>query len=377
MRKLAIIGITAWFTCWCVLSLCFISPAYAEKIPALSEIPADLPLEKREQLSKQRQALEKELADFQTAAFAFNAKDAKDQSDAEYERLDAWRTRYINAVKAFNEEMTKTASSLKIPNNQTNSAPKPEVDLLGPEGRRVIKGMNALAKRLGWSLDKQTRLDKALNSLGIDPAKWSDSDQIRRTWKDVLTRGQDADLVQEASQGGGLGFPGAGKQTYAQDCAIFALANAAGLPYGVVAARAAKLIHQGEWRSASERANPQKVIEQKGLIGGEVVMLVEAFGQAEVVPSSDFAKTLKEGRPVLVGVVPKGGDARFGHAVVLTKTFHHGGETWYVMMDSNQGPQQRLFLSAKELNTLLKENGVAFRPEPGTTPKLLRDGGDQ
>ena len=36
-----------------------------------------------------------------------------------------------------------------------------------------------------------------------------------------------------------------------------------------------------------------------------------------------------------------------------------------------------LFLSAKELHTLLKENGVAFRPEPGTTPTLLREEGGQ
>jgi hypothetical protein len=363
--------------CWLLSSWLLPAIAFAEPIPALSKVPDGLSPEVQTKLSRERELLDKELQTFLEAAAAFNAKDAKDQSDAEYEKLDAWRTQYIKSAKAFNEEMTKAASSLKVPNNQTNSAPKPEVDLLGPEGRRVIKGMNDLAKRLGWSLDKQARLDKALNSLGIDPAKWSDSEQIRRTWKDVLIRGQDADLVQEASQGGGLGFPGAGKQTYAQDCAVFALANAAGLPYGVVAARAAELIRQGEWCSAGERANPQKVIEQKGLIGGEVVMLAEAFGQAEVVPSSDFAKTLQEGRPVLVGVVPKGGDARFGHAVVLTKTFQHGGETWYVMMDSNQGPQQRMFLSAKELNTLLKENGVAFRPEPGTTTKLLRDGGDQ
>ena len=377
MRALSLTATVIWLACWCVGSLSFTTPVYAEKIPALVEVPADLPLEARVHFMQRQQALEKELADFQAAAAKFNAKDAKDQSDSEYAALDSWRTRYINSAKAFNEEVVKAASSLKVPNNQTNSARKPEVDLLGAEGRRVIKGINALAKQLGWSVDKQARLDKALNSLGIDPATWSGNDQIRRTWQNVLTRGQDAALVQEASQGGGLGFPGAGKQTYAQDCSVFALANAAGLPYGVVAARAAKLIRQGEWRSADERANPQKVIEQKGLIGGEVVMLAEAFGQAEVVPSSDFAKTLKEGRPVLVGLVPKSGDARFGHSVVLTKTFQHGGETWYMMMDSNQGRQQRLFLSAKELNTLLKENGVAFRPEPGTTPKLLREEGGQ
>ncbi len=101
-----------------------------------------------------------------------------------------------------------------------------------------------------------------------------------------------------------------------------------------------------------------------------MIMLAESFGQAEVVRSSDFAKTLNEGRPVLVNVVPKGGIG--GHEVVLTKAFQYDGESWYEMMDSNQGPLERLYLSGKELNTIVQENGVPFRPDPGTTPRLLR-----
>lgn len=73
-----------------------------------------------------------------------------------------------------------------------------------------------------------------------------------------------------------------------------------------------------------------------------------------------------------MNVVPEDGNVEGGHEVVLTKAFQHSGETWYEIMDSNQGPQRRLYLSAKELNTILQENGVTFRPEPGTTPKLLR-----
>jgi hypothetical protein len=79
----------------------------------------------------------------------------------------------------------------------------------------------------------------------------------------------------------------------------------------------------------------------------------------------------------MINVVPPGGNLSDGHEVVLTKTFQHGGETWFEMMDSNQGPQRRLFLSSQELNTILNENGVAYRPEPGMTPMLLRNGGDQ
>ncbi len=104
-------------------------------------------------------------------------------------------------------------------------------------------------------------------------------------------------------------------------------------------------------------------------------MLAESLGQVEVILSSDFAKTLKEGRPVMVNVMPKSGKGE--HQVVLTKSFQHGGETWYEMVDSNQGPQRRLYLSTKELGTMLLGNGVAYRPEPGSpelgpTPKLLR-----
>jgi hypothetical protein len=71
-------------------------------------------------------------------------------------------------------------------------------------------------------------------------------------------------------------------------------------------------------------------------------------------------------------VVPANGNVDRGHEVVLTKVFAHGGENWYEMIDSNQGPQRRLYLSARELNTILQENGVAYRPEPGTVPKLFR-----
>lgn len=251
--------------------------------------------------------------------------------------------------------------------NQANAS----VAKVTSETDRIINEMNALAKRLGWSEDEQDRLATALNRLGADGDENVTDTQIRRAWQDVLARGQDSDIARKAAQGDGPGLVGARQQSF-EDCAIFALANASGLPYSVVAARATKLIGEGEWRDAAARANPQKTIEEIGLIGGEVVMLAEAFGQAEVVPSSAFAETLREGRPVMVNVVPENGNVEGGHEVVLTKTFQHGGQTWYEMMDSNQGSQRRLYLNSKELNTMLQENGVAFRPEPGTTTKFLR-----
>lgn len=78
---------------------------FAQKIPGLVQIPPDLPLDIRVKLMQRRQALEKELADFQAAARTFNTKAAKDQSDSEYKSLETWRTRYIEAAKAFNRDV--------------------------------------------------------------------------------------------------------------------------------------------------------------------------------------------------------------------------------------------------------------------------------
>ena len=117
-------------------------------------------------------------------------------------------------------------------------------------------------------------------------------------------------------------------------------------PYGWVAAQATALINEGEWRSAASRANPQDVIERQGINGGEVVMLAEAFGEAEVVAASSFASTVKRPSPVS-NVVPHNGDVHNGHEVVLTKAFHHSEETWFEMMDSNEGSERRLYLSEK------------------------------
>ncbi len=86
----------------------------AQKIPGLSQVPADLPLEVRAELLKRRQALEKDLADFQAAARAFNEKAAKDQSDAEYKSLNAWRTRYIEAAKTFNKDVAEAPNVVDL-----------------------------------------------------------------------------------------------------------------------------------------------------------------------------------------------------------------------------------------------------------------------
>ncbi|MBI1920947.1 MAG: hypothetical protein HYS23_07670 [Geobacter sp.] len=102
-----------------ITSLIFSPPAHAEKIPALSEIPATVPDNTRQQLSRRWQELEIEMASFLAEAKVFNAKKAEDQSDAEYNALNQRRDAYITAAKAFN----KTVDFAKILNDTNRSVP--------------------------------------------------------------------------------------------------------------------------------------------------------------------------------------------------------------------------------------------------------------
>ena len=239
---------------------------------------------------------------------------------------------------------------------------------------QYIGRMMTLAQKKGWSAEKQARVEKALNAISTDGDPKATEEQIDKSWGDIEARTDDAAFAEEASMGEGQGFPGAGTQKNYNDCAIFALANAAGKPYSFVGTLAANLLRDGDWRDDPyEHKNPQQTIEQKGLWAGEVILLAEELGQAEVISSGEFPNILKEGRRVLINVVPKNGVlGQDGHEVVLTKSFQHEGENWYEMMDSHQGPQRRLYLSARELDIVLQEKGVAFRPEPGGTPLQLK-----
>lgn len=236
----------------------------------------------------------------------------------------------------------------------------------------IKKTMIELTRKLNWSKDKIDRFEIAFDKLGEYRVILTTPEIVDGTWSRIIERGEDPNLQLEANKGKGPGLPNAGKQTN-NDCAVFALANATGLPYSVVAARAMKLITEGEWRKEEYKKDPQKIFRDGGLIGSEVLMLTEAFGQVEVIRSDGFEKTLKSGRTIMINVFPPSGTLNSGHEVVLTKTFTHKGETWFEMIDSNmEGPWQRRYLSLNDLQTILKEDGVVYRPETGTVPKLLR-----
>lgn len=218
--------------------------------------------------------------------------------------------------------------------------------------------------KFGASPADRYRLDNALHQLDPDSRFRRDPAAITSAWNTMRGRKTDARFREAAAGGQGPGLYGAGTQSE-QDCAVFALATSAGIPYGAAAARATDLIRQGPWRPARDRANPQDALERPGggLMGGEVIILAEAFGRAVVTTPAQYASTLQQGHPVMLGVAVTGGS----HQIVLSKTFQLDGETWFEVIDSNQGPTERLYASASDLAAIAQENGVSYRPEPNRT----------
>jgi len=352
------------------LLLGFAAPAWSQSIPALVDLPASAAASDPG-LAGRRAALLQERATLRDQVKALNTRCLSVEVGSA-------------AETSCNDDKASLVSALKIHVGATNDfnaaapaatppAASPARPALDAGSLQLINSIEAVARRRGWGAEKIANLDRALRTLDF-AGRNASREEIRRSWRDILAHDQDPDLAREAAQGGGLGFAGAGAQTRYNDCTVFALANAAGLPYGVVAARATELIGEGDWRSAQQRTHPQATIETGGLNGGEVVMMAETFGHAQVVQTANFTDVLAQGRPILVAVNPPNGDGRMGHEVLITKTFRHAGETWYVVMDSNQGPMRRLYMSQGELDTVLKENGVAYRPDRHTTPRLLGTG---
>ena len=334
---------------WVLLACGLTMARAADKLPAIASVPPGFPLEVRTRLEERRSQLEAARTEFLHAAKVFNDKAAKDQSDAEFNAVQTQRTNYGRSVEAFNREVRLAYASV-----------------------RVAAGVKSFAAKLGWPPDKLREFQGKVDQLSWDGDPDVTDRVIAATWQTIDLQSNDAALQREAGAAGNLGFPASGTQTVHEDCTIFALATATGRPYGVVAAQAAGFIRDGDWRHPDDRADPQKAIEGEGMFGGEVLLVAESFGQSQVVPMNEFAANLREGHPVAVAVVPRDGEVDASHEVVLTNTFQHAGETWYSLVDSNEGPVRRLFLSHAQLDIVLQERGIVYRPDRGKTPALLR-----
>jgi len=79
--------------------------AEGDRIPPLAFLSERLFSEDRMRLAQQRQALLNQLAEFQAAARAFNAKAAEAQTDEEFNVLQGSRGSYIQATDSFNREV--------------------------------------------------------------------------------------------------------------------------------------------------------------------------------------------------------------------------------------------------------------------------------
>ena len=352
----------------------FSAKGSAQLIPQLTDIPDHFSSKQKAIFSDKKNLLLEKKDALKDMAARLSVKcgnvpaidiDLNNQCKAEQSQIIKEKSALIDAINEFNKAVSNEPVTEKVD--------EPRLTIGVDEER--IRSMTKLAAKLGWSSKEQARLSKALNTLDKDGSLGTTVGQGYNVWTNMQARENDLALKQQASKVGGVGYPGAGTQS-TNDCTIFALANAAGIPYGVAAARAAKLISEGEWRDPSERANPE-IVFKKGLNGHEVIMLAEAFGQAEVVPSTAFVATLIKAHPILLGVVltEKEKDnsySQYLHEVVLTKTFKYKGETWFEMMDSNQPATVRHYLTRKELGIIMFENGVAFHPDRGTVPISLK-----
>ena len=328
----------------------------------LSPVPAGWPEAARSGLEGERAALQARWDAFQSHraefASAFAGTRVGTPQAAAAAQRKAELTQEANAIVEDADRFNARVAQVAREQAAAPAAEDPEV-----KGQRVIDGLNALAAQWGWSQQKRDRLDAALHALSVDGAPTTVG-EVKLTWQAIKARGDDPALA-AAARAAGPGAIGAGQQTNFDDCAVFALASATNQPYGVVAARATQLLREGHWRTGAEHADPQGTIERIGLNGGEVIMLAEMLGEAEVVSHDAFASTLRAGRPILVNVYPSAG--RGAHEIVVTKAFSHDGQEWFEVLDSNHGPQGRYYLTDHELDIIQQEKGVAYRPAPGQT----------
>jgi hypothetical protein len=334
----------------------------------LSEVPADLPADVRAPLLDQRAAILGRWDTFLQHRAAFVTEFAGTEvGTARAAQAEMRKAQLKQEADSVVDEADRFNASVQLAVQRHETA----IPVEDPDSKAIIESFETMAGTLGWDEEKIARLHQSFVHLDLG-REVASREQVRAAWTRILERnGDSAQAKAAAEQGHGPGFPSMGRQTVFQDCALFALANATHLPYGFVAARAAKLIGDSTWRKAEDRANPERILKDVGLNGGEVVMLAEIFGEAEVVKSTEFARVLSAGRRLLVNVVPAGGTG--AHEVVISRTFTHNGETWFEMVNSHDDPNTRRYLSSDELNTIMRENGVAYRQDRNRTVPLLRD----
>jgi hypothetical protein len=247
-----------------------------------------------------------------------------------------------------------------------------EVDAARRDALAILTGTESLMEFWRWTPEARAHVAASLRMLGDEAIGPVRGVALKSTWDAIYRGADDRQLAALADAGAGVSFRRAGLQR-GQDCAVYALANASGQPYARIAALAEELIGQATWRSTFEQGDPAKVFSVGGgLMGGEVIVLAEALGRADVIAAKDFPAAIRAGHPVVVSIAasPLGLDPQARHQVALTRTFTRGGETWFEMVDSTV--DGRLFVSAAQLAAINTENGIAVRTARDAPARLQR-----
>lgn len=258
------------------------------------------------------------------------------------------------------------------------SGDSPDSDALEKRFLKIVEGMDRLTAKRGWSEKERANLLKYFQdavTMDIGSAelekKRANPKVIRDIWWEIQSRDDWSQLIARPIPAKGVNlYRETWKQT-GNTCTLYALAAASGRSYWEVLAAARGLLTEAEWRTDAERADPEKTIRDVGLNGMELAYIAETFGRARTVPLSEFAKAIAAGQPLMVHVTPSSGNVAHGHQVILSRTFEKDGQVWFEMIDSNQAKLwQRRYVNQDELNIIIKENGLAFSPDPKPVAKM-------
>jgi tetratricopeptide (TPR) repeat protein len=217
----------------------------------------------------------------------------------------------------------------------------------------VRRSINAAVR--DWDRAERGRIRTAFAALENFTDRSEGMPEIDAIWNDMRRAQRPADVSFLSA-----GLSPAGLQR-GQECAVYAMATASGRSYEEVATLAAAIIARAAYRSRGERENPRGTLHSAGLNGGELLVLAEALGQAEVIQPERFAATVRDGRPVMVAVWIPSGQRVERHQIVLSGAFEYQGATWFEVIDSNQ--THRNYVSLENLSRILAEPGVAYRPD--------------
>jgi hypothetical protein len=161
--------------------------ARVEKIPALANVSTKLPEDEQKAFRQKKRELEAAYKEFKTASDRFNVKPAEDQSDAEYEALQARRGKYIQDAIKFNESV---AVAVDRGRKEPDEAVIPVSIFAMPEEgelcRRQLAILTSQMSFLNAQRDQLKKTESGIRQLVIENVTAS-RDLLQDTQSQVLT----------------------------------------------------------------------------------------------------------------------------------------------------------------------------------------------